>query len=126
MRDIFASDVFIPTKKMSIYEAIKDVQIALILRLKMLLSLTNIPGRVRVKNTAIAISKRLVGYVTVAKGPRRRRGLGVWGKQPPLYFFKNKYKKLSTMEPRYMFVITRFVTLYRGSFSYCHTVFPRQ
>ena len=88
MRDIFASDVFIPTKKMSIYEAIKDVQIALILRLKMLLSLTNIPGRVRVKNTAIAISKRLVGYVTVAKGPRRRRGLGVWGKQPPHLLFE--------------------------------------
>ena len=34
MRDIFATDVFIPTKKMSIYEAIKDVQTALILRQK--------------------------------------------------------------------------------------------
>ena len=65
MRDIFATDVFIPTKNMSIYEAIKDVQTALILRLKMLLSLTNIPDRVRVKITAIPISKRLGGYVTV-------------------------------------------------------------
>ena len=34
MRDIFATDVFIPTKKMSINEAIKDVQTALILRQK--------------------------------------------------------------------------------------------
>ena len=34
MRDIFATDVFIPTKKMSIYEAIKDGQTALILRQK--------------------------------------------------------------------------------------------
>ena len=84
MRDIFATDVFIPTKKMSIYEAIKDVQTALILRLKMLLSLTNIPGRVRAKITAIPISKRLAGYVTVAKGPRRGRGWEVWGEQPPL------------------------------------------
>ena len=65
MRDIFATDVFIPTKNMSIYEAIKDVQTALILRLKMLLSLTNMPGRVRVKITAIPISKWLAGYVTV-------------------------------------------------------------
>ena len=77
MRAIFATDVFIPTKKMSIYEAIKDLQTALILRLKMSLSLTNIPGRVRVKITAIPISKRLAGYVTVAKGPRRGRGWGV-------------------------------------------------
>ena len=90
MRDIFATDVFIPTKKMSIYEAIKDVQTALILRLKMLLSLTNIPGRVRVKITAIPISKRLAGYVTVAKGPRRGRGWGVWGEQHPRHFLKNE------------------------------------
>ena len=80
MRDIFATDVFIPTKKMSIYEAIKDVQTALILQLKMLLSLTNIPGRVRVKITGIPISKRLAGYVTVG-------GAGEFGgsRPPPLF-----------------------------------------
>ena len=86
MRGIFATDVFFPTKKMSIYEAIKDVQTVLVSRLKMLLSLTNIPRRVRVKITAIPISKRLTGYVTVAKGPRRGRGWGVLGEQPPPTF----------------------------------------
>ena len=90
MRDIFATDVFIPTKKMSIYEAIKDVQNSSDFTTKMLLSLTNIPGRVRVKITAIPISKRLAGYVTVAKGPRRGRGWGVWGEQHPRHFLKNE------------------------------------
>ena len=91
MRDIFATDVFIPTKKMSIYEAIKDVQTALILRLKMLLSLTNIPGRVRAKITAIPISKRFAGYVTVAKGPRRGGAGKFGGSSPPSpHFLKNK------------------------------------
>ena len=78
---------------------------------KMLLSLTNIPGRVRVKITAIPISKRLAGYVTVAKGPRRGRGWGVWGKQHPRHFLKNEEIKLSAMDPRYMFVMTRFVNI---------------
>ena len=90
MRDIFASDVFIPTKKMSIYEAIKDVQIALILRLKMLLSLTNIPGRVRVKNTCSHRNlKTACRLRNSRKGPAQAEGLGSLGEAAsPLLFEK--------------------------------------
>ena len=88
MRDIFATDVFIPTKKMRIYEAIKDVQTALILWLKMLLSLTNIPGRVRVKITAIQSQN---GLPVTLQSQRARAGGGAGefgGSSTPATFWK--------------------------------------
>ena len=96
MRDIFATDVFIPTKKMSIYEAIKDVQTALILRQKCYfhwqIYRVEFESRSQPSQSQNGLPRRL-RYSR--KGPAQGEGLGSLGgaASPPLFEkWINKFK----------------------------------